>query len=76
VTEFDEEALARATTRLSGQVEVGKVTSREELWANLHHFLSKVLPVAEENGVELAMHPGASLPLRGCLYTARVCRVT
>jgi mannonate dehydratase len=31
--------------------------SEEQLWANLEYFLAKVLPVAEEAGVRLAMHP-------------------
>lgn len=34
-----------------------KVTSEEELWENLEYFLQQVLPVAEEAGVKLAMHP-------------------
>lgn len=29
----------------------------EELWSNLEYFLSRVLPVAEDSGVCLAMHP-------------------
>jgi len=31
--------------------------SIEETWANLAYFLEKVMPVAEEAGVLLAMHP-------------------
>jgi mannonate dehydratase len=31
--------------------------SAEELWAGLAYFLDAVLPVAEESGVSLAMHP-------------------
>jgi mannonate dehydratase len=31
--------------------------SEEELWENLRYFLEKVIPVAEEAGVTLAMHP-------------------
>ena len=30
---------------------------REELWENLTYFLERVVPVAEEAGVKLAMHP-------------------
>ena len=30
---------------------------REEIWDNLTYFLERVLPVAEEVGVKLAMHP-------------------
>ena len=44
----------------------GEVTE-EELWDNLQHFLNKVLPVAEEAGVKLAMHPDDPplSPIRG-----------
>jgi mannonate dehydratase len=31
--------------------------SREDLWGGLEHFLSALLPVAEEAGVALAAHP-------------------
>jgi len=31
--------------------------SEKKLWANLFYFLDAVLPVAEENGVRLALHP-------------------
>lgn len=34
-----------------------KITGEEELWDNLQYFLKKVVPVAEEAGVKLAMHP-------------------
>ena len=37
--------------------EDGAVTPAEELWANLEYFLRAVVPVAEECGVELALHP-------------------
>lgn len=32
-------------------------TSAEQLWKNLAYFLERVVPVAEDAGVELAMHP-------------------
>lgn len=35
---------------------VGPVSS-EELWQRLEHFLKAILPVAEENGVRMALHP-------------------
>lgn len=35
---------------------VGKVSS-EELWSRLERFLEEILPVAEEAGVTLALHP-------------------
>lgn len=31
--------------------------SEEELWENLEYFLERVVPVAEEAGVKLALHP-------------------
>ena len=34
----------------------GEITE-EEQWANLKYFLERVVPVAEEAGVKLAMHP-------------------
>jgi mannonate dehydratase len=32
-------------------------TTREELWDNLEYFLQRVVPVAEEAGVKLGLHP-------------------
>lgn len=31
--------------------------SEEKLWENLFYFLDAVLPVAEENGIQMALHP-------------------
>jgi mannonate dehydratase len=31
--------------------------SKEALWENIEYFLKKVLPVAEESGIKLALHP-------------------
>lgn len=52
--------------------ELGPI-SEEALWANLAHFLDRVLPVAEEAGVKLAMHPDDPplSPIRG---VARIMR--
>lgn len=46
--------------------EYGEVTE-EQLWENLEYFLKKVLPVAEEANVKLAMHPDDPplSPIRG-----------
>jgi mannonate dehydratase len=35
----------------------GRVYSREELWENFAYFMERILPVAEEAGVRLALHP-------------------
>ena len=34
-----------------------KHITEEKLWGNLQHFLHKVIPVAEESGVRMALHP-------------------
>ncbi len=46
--------------------EYGEVTE-EQLWENLEYFLKKVIPVAEEANVKLAMHPDDPplSPIRG-----------
>ncbi|MGW1091374.1 mannonate dehydratase [Streptomyces sp. NPDC002596] len=31
--------------------------TREELWEHFEHFLREVMPVAEEAGVRMAVHP-------------------
>lgn len=43
----DEDPLVEAHLRIS----------EEQLWDNLYYFLEAVLPVAEENGIEMALHP-------------------
>jgi len=46
--------------------ELGPI-GEDELWANLEYFLRRVVPVAEEAGVRLAMHPDDPpiSPIRG-----------
>jgi mannonate dehydratase len=46
--------------------EYGEV-SEDRLWENLQYFLERVVPVAEESGVKLAMHPDDPplSPIRG-----------
>jgi mannonate dehydratase len=39
----------------SAELEPG--SKRPELWTNLQHFLEEIIPVAEESGVVMAMHP-------------------
>ena len=35
----------------------GREYSREELWDNFEYFMARIIPVAEEAGVRLALHP-------------------
>jgi len=43
------------------------IVTEEQLWDNLQYFLDRVVPVAEEAGVKLAMHPDDPplSPIRG-----------
>ena len=50
-TGFDVEALAGRVVSPDRRI------ARERLWENLGYFLKRVVPVAEEAGVKLAMHP-------------------
>ena len=69
VTAFDM-ALVEATPRaeqrafavvrsaaIDEQFAAGRIVSEDEMWANYEYFLRAVLPVAEEAGVRLALHP-------------------
>lgn len=60
VTGYDHALLDGTPTRVGAVAE-------EQLWANLRYFLERVLPVAEEAGVRMAMHPDDPplSPLRG-----------
>ena len=40
-----------------GQLTHGRVYTAGEMWANYEYYLSRILPVAEESGVILALHP-------------------
>jgi mannonate dehydratase len=51
VTEFD-----RDTAEAQGLTEWGEV-SEETVWQNLEYFLKAVIPVAEQEGVKMALHP-------------------
>jgi mannonate dehydratase len=72
VTAFDLGEVKKATS-----LEVAKPTlafetiSAEQLWENLEVFLKRLLPVAEEAGVVLAMHPDDP-PLEELLGRARI----
>ncbi len=61
VTRYDHALLADAPPTRYGRVEA------EDLWANLEWFLERVVPVAEESGVKLALHPDDPpiSPIRG-----------
>jgi len=50
-TSYDHELMEQA-----GPTEVGTVTE-QQLWESLRYFLEAVVPVAEEAGVKLALHP-------------------
>jgi len=52
VTEYDDEDMQKGPTPA-----VAKHTSHEDLWESLEYFLEEVVPVAEEAGVKLGLHP-------------------
>jgi mannonate dehydratase len=60
-TGFDYELMRNAPLTEYGEI------SEEQLWENLEYFLERVVPVAEEAGVKLAMHPDDPplSPIRG-----------
>ena len=55
VTEFNLATVGRNVTDADGQP--ATPTPAAELWDNLERFLHTVLPVAEEAGIQLALHP-------------------
>jgi len=61
VTEFDLAAIAAGNAlagyRLRSDEPVDEPISADQMWANHQYFLDAVLPVAEEVGVRLALHP-------------------
>ncbi len=60
VTAFDM-ALAEAGQVVNGVVEVeeagGRTYSAEQMWDNFFYFMERVMPVADEAGVKIALHP-------------------
>lgn len=60
-TGYDHELMRNAPLTEYGEV------SEESLWENLEYFLKAIVPVAEEAGVQLAMHPDDPplSPIRG-----------
>jgi mannonate dehydratase len=61
VTGYDNDVMRNAPLTEYGEV------GEEQLWDNLKYFLEAVVPVAEEAGVKLAMHPDDPplSPIRG-----------
>ncbi len=61
VTSYDHDLLRNAPLTEHG------VVSEENMWENLKYFLERVVPVAEEANVKLAMHPDDPplSPIRG-----------
>lgn len=61
ISEFDNEVAQK-----QGPTEWGEV-SEEKIWSNLEYFLRAVIPVAEQVGVKMALHPDDPplSPLRG-----------
>lgn len=61
VTGYDHDLMRNAPLTKYGTI------TEEELWENLRYFLERVVPIAEEAGVKLAMHPDDPplSPIRG-----------
>jgi mannonate dehydratase len=55
VTEFNVANVGRNVTDADGRPP--EPTSASKLWENLEHFLNEVIPVAEDAGIQLALHP-------------------
>ncbi|MFP8952458.1 mannonate dehydratase [Natrialbaceae archaeon A-arb3/5] len=51
-TSYDDEQMRRGPVPAAA-----KATTREALWTTLEYFLERVVPVAEEAGVKLGLHP-------------------
>ena len=74
VTSFDYEFIKRATpdywqTPLEESFEIGD----NQMWDNLTYFLKAVIPVAEEAGVKMALHP-SDPPISPIAGVARILR--
>lgn len=61
VTSYDHELMTKAPLTEAG------VVSEERLWDNFAYFIERVVPVAEQAGVKLALHPDDPpiSPIRG-----------
>jgi mannonate dehydratase len=63
-TRFDFKVVENAPLMAAGGADISlipeeyrKPVTDDELWANLEYFLKAVIPVAEQSGVRLALHP-------------------
>ncbi|GBF76517.1 mannonate dehydratase [Paenibacillus sp. 598K] len=61
VSSYDHSLMQGASLTEAGEV------SEAQLWENLHYFLERIVPVAEQAGVRLALHPDDPpiTPIRG-----------
>lgn len=57
VSEFNEAKPQTDIGHIGGQAPVTRAATEEELWDSLKSFLTEVLPVCEESGVSLSLHP-------------------
>lgn len=57
VTALDINKSAEVPNDTGYRCETDEPTSADQLWENLEYFLKQVVPVAEEAGVKLSMHP-------------------
>lgn len=72
VTAFDLAKVKQALSLTDEKVKVEfQSVSKEQLWDNLEYFLRRILPVAEDAGVILAMHPDDP-PLEELMGRARI----
>ncbi|MEA3407841.1 MAG: mannonate dehydratase [Chloroflexota bacterium] len=69
VTKYDHELVKNAPTFAYGEFD------DETMWENFEYFLKAVVPVAEEAGVRLALHPDDP-PVPNIAGTARIIRST
>jgi mannonate dehydratase len=71
----DAALLAEHASVEEGRRRYGREYSETELWTNLEFFLGKVLPVAEQVGVRLSLHPNDppvhSIACVPCLITSK-----
>ncbi len=47
----------RGAKRFQTPLSHGRVYSEEEIWDNFRHFVGEIVPVAEEQGIRIGIHP-------------------